>query len=215
MKSIIYQLLSKGLLLAVLLAVVAGYYYRVELFPKWFAEQETAQSTPAPVVDTQTPLAAAGEAETPAVTSGAEADPQAEAAADAEPVFRPLVEEEPATQVEAEPAVAEEPPQADLAAARRAYWARDLEGAIETYKAIIAAQPDNAAAHGELGNVYFAQGKAEEASESYLHAAEQLLAQGDEQGAARLMPVLVRLNPQYAAQLARALAEASNQVEKP
>ena len=50
-----------------------------------------------------------------------------------------------------------------LAAARSAFAAGDINGSIAGYRAIIAANPKNISAHGELGNVLYTVGAIPEA----------------------------------------------------
>jgi tetratricopeptide (TPR) repeat protein len=266
MKSFIYNLLSKGLLLAVLIAVAAGYYYREQLFPKWYEEKPAAQATvPAPVTDAggeqsatesvsdetgvapvEIPAVAgpgeqAGQPEqavpvletqdaasSAAVLEAVSPPPGQEAAvsgmaaqntvAEAPQIASDLQEEVAASQDEAAPelegvgvAVADTSPAtttdsaASLALARKAYWENDLEAAVSAYQDAIAADPDNPDAYGELGNLYFAQGDWDGASQAYLDAGLRLTAQGRQAQAARLLRVLGRLHPGRARQLAQEL----------
>lgn len=227
MKSFIFQVLSKGLMLTILAAVAAGYYYRVELFPKWFDETPQA-SGPAPVAEaTSVPAVADAVAVDQAFQS---ADVQVPAVVDENaPMFRPLETEgsqvadtppEPATARPAEMVPAEQPapvaampaevqadaPASSIAEARQAYWDRDLEAAIAAYQRVIAQEPDNADAHGELGNVHFARRDAAAAAQAFLDAGLLLSKQGQQEQAASLVSVLLRLDSEKAAALSRALS---------
>ena len=64
MKTFIYKLLSKSLLIIIVLALVAVYHYRSELFPHWFPVQPVAvKQVPADVVKpASSPVAAAVDA---------------------------------------------------------------------------------------------------------------------------------------------------------
>lgn len=74
---------------------------------------------------------------------------------------------------------------ADLAEARQAFADGDVKQAIAGYKAYLAANPADADAHGELGNVYYFNGQIGEAARAYYSASLYLLAEGrrDEAGA--------------------------------
>ena len=65
-----------------------------------------------------------------------------------------------------------------LAVAREAYWLRDYDKAEQYYQGLISLQPDNPDGHGELGNMYFSQGKWAQASGAYFEAGKRLADEG-------------------------------------
>jgi hypothetical protein len=65
-----------------------------------------------------------------------------------------------------------------LAAAREAYWLHDYEGAENHYRLLIQLEPDNPDWYGELGNMYFSQGKWQQASAVYYESGVRLLNAG-------------------------------------
>lgn len=226
MKSLIYNLLSKGLLLVVLLSAAATYYYRADLLPEWFEQDAVINSAAAPDAvesqeerSVQAPSGSAGQlvstggegGSAPVEPSTSERPAEsgvAPVAVDApEPVaVQPTtdVSESVTPAVESVPAGQASP----LARARQAYWAGDQNAAIARYKEAIASRPDDPEAHGELGNLYFSRGDWEAAASAYLDAGHRLIAQGKPRPAAHLVRVLNGLNPAYAQQLTRALRHA-------
>lgn len=95
---------------------------------------------------------------------------------------------------------------ADLDTARAAFARGELSAAIEAYRAAIRAEPANADALGELGNVYFASGQTGNAAQAYHAAALALLAQDRPQQAAALVPAIRPYAPDLAADLEASLA---------
>ena len=81
-----------------------------------------------------------------------------------------------------------------LAAAREAYWLRDYEGAENHYQLLIQLEPDNPDWHGELGNMYFAQGQWEQAAAEYYEAGVRLLNDGMVVQARQMVNVIRGLN---------------------
>jgi tetratricopeptide (TPR) repeat protein len=88
-----------------------------------------------------------------------------------------------------------------LADARQAYWLQDYAGAEKHYRALAALQPDNPEPHGELGNLYYSQGKWKEAGAAYYEAALRLLRAGNRTQAMRLYRVIMGLDPESAEKL--------------
>jgi len=62
----------------------------------------------------------------------------------------------------------------ELAYARRAYWSQDLPGAEMAYRDLIDRRADDPNPAGELGNLYYRQGRWQEAAEVYREAALRL-----------------------------------------
>lgn len=100
--------------------------------------------------------------------------------------------------------------QRDLAAARAAYWQRDMNKAVELYEALAKASPDQADVHGELGNVYLAMGKRDEAAKAYAAAGDLLVKSATPMAAGKAMMALRMLAPEKAEELRRKIYEASN-----
>ena len=94
-----------------------------------------------------------------------------------------------------------------LAAAREAYWLRNLEEAETLYRQLIALEPENPDGYGELGNLYFAQGRWEDAASTYFEAGKRLAHSGHIQEARNLLEVIRGLNSPQADELAGIIAE--------
>ena len=94
---------------------------------------------------------------------------------------------------------------ADLDAARQAFWARDFDNAERLYQQVAANQTSNADPLGELGNLYYLNGRWREAAEAYAGAVERLIAAGDTPRAQHLLMVLDGLDAQRAQELRQAL----------
>ncbi|MCW9024606.1 MAG: hypothetical protein OQK73_07970, partial [Gammaproteobacteria bacterium] len=62
-----------------------------------------------------------------------------------------------------------------LIKARKAYWEGSLENAEMAYKELVEHEDLDPNAYGELGNVYYAQGKWQEAGKAYYEAAVRLI----------------------------------------
>ena len=93
-------------------------------------------------------------------------------------------------------------------AARRSFHRRDYENSIKSYEQLIAATQDNYDAHGELGNVYFNQGRIKEAAASYYDAAAVLVRLGQVERAASLIHLLGRMDTEKARELQELIASA-------
>ena len=87
------------------------------------------------------------------------------------------------------------------ATARKSFYQKNYALSEQSYQTVIAETENNFDAYGELGNVYFNQGKHAQASEAYLNAATILLQNGDVQRAQSLLQVLQHLDPAKAKQL--------------
>lgn len=61
--------------------------------------------------------------------------------------------------------------------ARKLFWNRNLQGSEKLYLEAVSTDNVGPDAYGELGNVYYAQGKWKQAGEAYYEAAVRLLAQ--------------------------------------
>ena len=96
-----------------------------------------------------------------------------------------------------------------LAAAREAYWLRDYTTAEEKYQAMIDLDPSNPDGYGELGNMYFSQGKWELASATYFEAGKRLADEGLLEQARQLVDVLKGLQGPQAKALEKYIADKS------
>lgn len=91
-------------------------------------------------------------------------------------------------------------------AAREAYAAGKPE-AISAYQELAAAFPDMPELTGELGNIYYAQKRYEEAAEQYLQTAKRLVNQNREMEASCMADILAQLAPDKAQEV-RAMTSA-------
>lgn len=201
--NLIRTILSHSVLLIV--GAFAGYIYlnRTEVLPEWFppdsvpAMAAAEQTVAAPEPVTATPDAAAIPAPAPEVgtavsaSSGAAKDETA-------------VAETPAT-------TGAPPDRASLHRhARAAFWKKDYESAVSSYKALLGTDAGNSAdIHGELGNLYYMAGRWEDAGASYYEAAVRLLDRGERDRAHYLYKVIQGLDPKRAALLGKRLGVAS------
>lgn len=94
-----------------------------------------------------------------------------------------------------------------LAAAREAYWLHDHQEAESLYRQLIALDPDNPDGYGELGNLYFTQGKWEEAAAAYFEAGSRLARSGHIMEAENLLDVIRGLESPQANELADIIAQ--------
>ncbi len=97
--------------------------------------------------------------------------------------------------------------QTRLAEARQTYWNRDLAKAETLYKALVADAPNNADVKGELGNLYFAQRRMNEAADMFHRTGLQLIADGNTQQIMPLIGVLQSIAPDKAADLHNRLSQ--------
>jgi hypothetical protein len=93
-----------------------------------------------------------------------------------------------------------------LAAAREAYWLHDHQEAESLYRQLIALDPDNPDGYGELGNLYFTQGKWDEAASAYFEAGSRLARSGHIMEAENLLDVIRGLEDPRADELADIIA---------
>jgi len=78
--------------------------------------------------------------------------------------------------------------------ARKSYYQRDYALSEESYQIVIDGTEDNHDAYGELGNVYFNQGKKEQATAAYYEAASILVKKGQMNRAKSLTGLLRHLD---------------------
>ncbi len=161
--------------------------------PADMAEQAAAQTTPAADERPAQPDAV--------IAPDAESAPAPDipGAADEAPVMPPVAAAEPADrEVESTYRL--------LADAREAYWLRDYATAEQKYQAMIKLDPENPDGYGELGNMYFSQGKWDLASAAYFEAGKRLADEGLLTEAQQLVDVLKGLQGPQAGELEEYIA---------
>ncbi len=84
---------------------------------------------------------------------------------------------------------------ASIDAARAAFWSQDFSQAEQLYQQLASADSTAADPLGELGNLYYTQGRWNDAAEAYAGAATRLAAVGDIPRARHLLRVLDGLDP--------------------
>ncbi len=90
-------------------------------------------------------------------------------------------------------------------AARKSFYQRNYKQSEQSYLKVIDASENNYDAYGELGNVYFNQGKNEQAASAYYEAAAILVRQGQKSRARSLMGLLRYLDKSKAVELKKLL----------
>jgi thioredoxin-like negative regulator of GroEL len=88
-----------------------------------------------------------------------------------------------------------------LSKARAAFASGDVNGAIEGYRQILAKNPDDIAARGELGNVFYTVGMVPEAAQTYFDTASKAIDKNQPEVAEALLPAIIEGNPMLATQL--------------
>jgi len=86
-------------------------------------------------------------------------------------------------------------------AARKLFFQRKYELSEQNYQKVIENTTDNFDAYGELGNVYFNQGKHQQAASAYFEAASILVRKGGARRARSLMGLLRQLDQVKASEL--------------
>jgi hypothetical protein len=170
---------------------------------------ETVAEPPAPPVEVKAEPEPA--ASTP-VTDSEQTAPASEGQPDTVAIPAPDTEAEaPAMEAVAEPAVAATldmtRPYHVLAAAREAYWLHNHEQAESLYRRLIDLEPENPDGYGELGNLYFSQGKWDDAASAYFEAGSRLARTGHTIQAQNLLEVIRGLNGSQADELAAIIDE--------
>lgn len=98
-----------------------------------------------------------------------------------------------------------EPIRTGWIAARKSFYQRKYDESEQNYRYVIDNTEDNFDAYGELGNVYFNQGKNEQAASAYFEAAAILIRQGQVNRARSLMGLLRHLDKSKASELQKLL----------
>jgi len=181
-------------------------------------ETPAATETPAGIARTPAEPAAAMKAspEAPAAPVGeAPPAPTPETATPSEPAVAVAGEGEAApdsTTAPEAPATGASGPSEEailLDRARRAYWAGDLPAAAAAYEALLDRDPAEADVWGELGNVYYAMGRWQDAGLAYYEAARRLIDRGDTRQLGYLLRIIDSLAPDKGAELRARLAPGS------
>jgi hypothetical protein len=178
-----------------------------------------AQAQPAAVVEAPVAPAAVEVSATPAVAEApvapaapaaveAPVAPAAPAAVEAPvapaapaAVEAPVAPAAPAV-VEAPVAPAEASSEADLLrAAREAYWSNEFDNAAGFYTSLLKQAPDSLQYKGELANVYWKSGNAQQAAALFVELAPQLRAQGRANEAHNMRLYVEMVDPELAKQI--------------
>jgi hypothetical protein len=97
-----------------------------------------------------------------------------------------------------------------LAAAREAFWLHNYDDAEKNYRALTELEPQNPDGYGELGNMYFSQGRWEDAAAAYYEAGTRLISEGRLDPARELVTVIRGLNGQQADELSKLITSAAS-----
>jgi len=89
--------------------------------------------------------------------------------------------------------------------ARHAYWQGQYPQSVAYYQDAIMLMPESADGHGELGNVFYAQGEWDKAGESLYQAAIRLLDEGRKDKAKHLLSIIRGLKHERAVELDKRL----------
>jgi Tetratricopeptide repeat len=104
---------------------------------------------------------------------------------------------------------AEAKPYELLAAAREAFWMHNYDDAEKNYRALTELEPKNPDGYGELGNMYFSQGRWDEAAAAYYEAGTRLITEGRLEAARELVNVIRGLNGKQADELEKLVTSAA------
>jgi hypothetical protein len=149
----------------------------------------------------EAPILTAPEEATPAAIE----PPVADTVPPPEPLAVPAFKEPPQANTRTET----EAPYKVLAKARESFWLRDFETAEQQYRKLTQLEPDNPDGYGELGNMYFSQGKWDEAATAYYEAGTRLLNEGLVPQARDMLEVIRGLNGPQASDLEAQIANAT------
>ena len=116
----------------------------------------------------------------------------------------PVVEQAAAPVVEQ---VAATTPEDLLRSAREAYWANELDRAVGLYTDLLKQTPDSLEYKGELANVYWKLGNAQQAATLFVEIAPQLAAQGRTTEALNMRLYVDMVNHELALKLDAALKQ--------
>lgn len=99
--------------------------------------------------------------------------------------------------------------EAELNKARDAFAKGDVEASITAYQAYLKDDVSDADARGELGNVYYLNGRLPEAAQAYYDAAKLLIAQNHAERVPALLPIIGQVNPSLANELVQKMTQVS------
>ena len=168
-----------------------------EITPAAIEEAAPAEITPAAIEE-------AAPAET---TPAAAVEP--ESIADIAPATEALAAPDKEDIPKAVADAATETPYEVMATARESFWLRDFDDAEQHYRKLTQIDPDNPDGYGEMGNMYFSQGKWDEATAAYYEAGTRLLNEGRVVQARHMVEVIRGLNSPLADELEAQVVAAS------
>lgn len=96
-----------------------------------------------------------------------------------------------------------------LAAAREAFWLHNYDDAEKNYRALTELEPQDPDGYGELGNMYFSQGRWDDAAAAYYEAGTRLVSEGRLDSARELVNVIRGLNGKQADELDKLITSAA------
>ena len=158
-------------------------------------EQVIVEQTVVPVVE---------QAAAPVVEQAAAPVVEQAAAPAVEQAVVPVVEQVAAPVVEQAAATT---PEDLLRSAREAYWANELDRAVGLYTDLLKQTPDSLEYKGELANVYWKLGNAQQAATLFVEIAPQLAAQGRTTEALNMRLYVDMVNHELALKLDAALKQ--------
>lgn len=94
-----------------------------------------------------------------------------------------------------------------LVQARSAYWQKDHARAEEIYQQAAKLDSQNPDVYGELGNLYFSQGKWQQAADAFFAAGTRLAKQGEQERVRHLVTVLRGLDSVQADKLEKSITQ--------
>lgn len=178
--------------------------------PEALSKAEAAPATPipstgkpvaeVPAVEPEPAKPVKDSAATTATPSAAETKPEPKAETRAQPAETAALQTEPGAKPASESPSPRQKMLEEWVAARKAF-AEGKTGAVAAYEDLSRAYPDVPELTGELGNIYFQQGKMKEAAAQYYETAQRLIRRGETGAAACLIDVMQRLDAEKAAAL--------------
>ncbi len=219
-------LLTHSLSLFLALMLLVAWYWRdeLQLDRAWRQLQQQAGLREMKTEEPQTPKTqtpSVEQADRPATTDKQVTAPEEETASSTEKSVETPPQETVAEAVTGSPSEAASPPAAGgkdspsssadslLQSARKAFWSRDFDRAIDLYQRLIEQNPDNPDYIGELGNIYYNLNRFDRAAELFQQAGLLLVRKGDLARARQLLPELLALDPERGRQLQQALESAT------
>ena len=170
--------------------------------PAAVPEETSSESGTAPETDSPASVAAPDEEPAPPAETAAPESPPV-TATEVQPDVSGAAQSTPASTGEVKPYEL-------LAAAREAFWLHNYDDAEKNYRALTELEPQNPDGFGELGNMYFSQGRWEEAAAAYFEAGTRLISEGRLDAARELVNVIRGLNGQQADELSTLITSAES-----